>query len=237
MAEHFRPLIGVTGPDHGLPLAWWFTRWSIAWAGGEALRLNATHARPGRILDGIVIGGGTDLDPALYSGMDDGKAPRDSRRDAFEKRMIEEALLNGIPLLGICRGAQLLNVVLGGSLHQDVRPMRRVTSNRRTPLPRKTVTVEPGSRLQTMLGSNRCKVNSLHHQAVDRLGEGLRCVARDLDNLVQGIERGGSGVVVGVQWHPEYLIYQRRQRSVFSYLVAAARGDSTLPGSPQNSSR
>jgi len=230
MAILRQPLIGVTGPDHGVPLAWWFTRCSIAAAGGEAVRLNASNPDPPRALDGIVIGGGTDLDPALYSGMDDGKAPRDSRRDAFEKRMIEEALEKGIPLLGICRGAQLLNVVLGGSLHQDVRPMRRLTSNRRTPLPRKTAKIEVGSRLHAMLDVTLCKVNSLHHQAVDRLGDGLRVVAHDLDNLVQGIERTGEAVVFGVQWHPEYLFYQRRQRAIFSYVVAAARGDQAPPG-------
>lgn len=208
-----------------MPLAWWFTRWSIARAGGQALRLNASNPILPRGLDGIVIGGGTDLDPALYSGMDDGKAPRDARRDAFEKRTIETALDKGLPLLGICRGAQLLNVVLGGNLHQDVRPMRRETSNRRTPLPRKTAMVEHGSRLHAMLEATRLKVNSLHHQAVDRLGDGLRAVARDLDNLVQGIERAGEGFVIGVQWHPEYLFYQQRQRAVFAHLVAAARRD------------
>lgn len=220
-----RPLIGVTGPDHGLPLAWWFTRWSVACAGGQAVRLNATNPDPPRALDGIIIGGGTDLDPALYSGMDDGKAPRDSRRDAFEKRMIEAALERGIPLLGICRGAQLLNVVLGGTLHQDARRMRQRTSNRRTPLPRKTAIVERGSRLHAMLRATRCRVNSLHHQAVDRLGDGLRAVAYDLDNLVQGIERAGDALVIGLQWHPEYLVYQRSQRAIFKCLVAAARGD------------
>jgi len=187
------------------------------------VRLNASNPQSSRPLEGIVIGGGTDLDPTLYAGVDDGKARRDPRRDAFEKRMIEEALEEGIPLLGICRGAQLLNVVLGGNLHQDVRPMRRKTSNRRTPLPRKTALVEPGSRLHTLLECTRCRVNSLHHQAVDRLGEGLRTVARDLDDLIQGIELTGEAFVVGVQWHPEYLIYQRRQRRIFADLIASAR--------------
>jgi putative glutamine amidotransferase len=220
-------LIGVTGPDHGLPLAWWFTRWSIAWAGGEAVRLSASNENPPRPLDGIVIGGGTDIDPALYTGMDDGKAPRDVRRDAFEIKMIEAALEKGIPLLGICRGAQLLNVVLGGNLHQDVRPMRRLTSNRRTPLPRKTAIIELGSRLYAMLSATRCKVNSLHHQAIDRLGDGLRAVAHDLDDLVQAVERTGDTIVIGVQWHPEYLVYQRRQRRIFKHLVAAARNSAS----------
>ena len=187
------------------------------------MRLDASNPDPPQPLEGIVIGGGTDLDPALYAGMDDGKARLDPRRDGFEKHMIEAALEKGIPLLGICRGAQLLNVVLGGNLHQDVRPMRRKTSNRRTPLPRKTALVEPESRLFTLLECTRCRVNSLHHQAVDRLGQGLRAVARDLDGLVQAIEIAGETFVIGVQWHPEYLVYQNRQRRIFVSLVAAAR--------------
>jgi putative glutamine amidotransferase len=223
MANVSRPLIGVTGPDHGLLLAWWFTRWSIGCAGGDAVRLDASNPHPLRALDGVVIGGGTDIDPALYSGMDDGKAPRDGRRDAFEKDMIEKALGSRIPLLGICRGAQLLNVVLGGSLYQDVRPMRRITSNRRTLLPRKTALIEEGSRLHEILGCAQCKVNSLHHQAVDRLGSSLRTVARDLDGLVQGFEHAGKAFVLGVQWHPEYLVYIKRHRAIFASLVSAAR--------------
>jgi len=223
MVDLPRPLIGVTGPDHGLPLAWWFSRCSIRWAGGDAVRLDATNPHPPRALDGVVIGGGTDIDPALYSGMDDGKAPRDTRRDGFEKSVIERALDRRIPLLGICRGAQLLNVVLGGSLHQDVRPMRRITSNRRTPLPRKTALIEPGSRLHKILGCTRCRINSLHHQSVDRLGRRLRPAAHDLDGLVQGFECAGDGFVIGVQWHPEYLIYTKRHRAIFASLVAAAK--------------
>lgn len=187
------------------------------------MRLNASNPDPPRALDGIVVGGGTDLDPALYSGMDDGKAPRDSRRDAFEKRMIDAALEDEIPILGICRGAQLLNVVLGGNLHQDVRPMRRKTSNRRTPLPRKTALIELDSRLHELMQCTRCKVNSLHHQAVDRLGESLRAVAHDLDGITQAIEGLGRSFVLGVQWHPEYLLYQRSQRSIFTGLVETAR--------------
>ena len=218
-----RPLIGITGPDRGLPLAWWFTRCAVALSGGTAIRLNASNPKPAGELDGIVIGGGTDLEPALYSGTDDGKARYDPRRDAFEKRMIEQALDKGIPIVGICRGAQLLNVVLGGNLHQDVRPMRRRTSNRRTPLPRKSAIIERGSRLHAVLDVTRCKVNSLHHQAVNRVGDGLRPVAHDLDGLVQAIEAGGDEFVIGVQWHPEYLVYQQRHRRIFATLVTTAR--------------
>jgi putative glutamine amidotransferase len=90
-------------------------------------------------------------------------------------------------------------------------------------LPRKTALVEAGSRLASVLRCERCSINSLHHQAVDRLGQGLRTVARDLDDFVQAVEREGSPFVLGVQWHPEYLIYQARQRRIFAQLVDAAR--------------
>lgn len=250
MAVRRRPLIGVTGPDHGVRLAWWFLRRAVRRAGGEPLHLDASSPEPDRPLDGIIIGGGTDIDPGLYAGFDDGKAKKDSRRDDYERAMIERALEAGIPLLGVCRGAQMLNVVLGGSLHQDVRPLRRRTSNRRTPLPRKTALVVPGSRLHAVLDCERCRINSLHHQAIDRLGDGLVVVARDLDDLVQAIEWAPddapaaphsepsverlpprTAFVVGVQWHPEYLVTSRSQRRLFAALVDAARGGhETLEG-------
>jgi putative glutamine amidotransferase len=90
-------------------------------------------------------------------------------------------------------------------------------------LPRKTALIEEGSRLHEILGCAQCKVNSLHHQAVDRLGGSLRSVARDLDGLVQGFEHAGEAFVLGVQWHPEYLVYIMRHRAIFASLVSAAR--------------
>ncbi len=218
-----RILIGVTGPDSRLPLAWWCTRLAVSLAGGRACHLTPTRPRPPGPLAGVIIGGGDDIEPELYAGLDDGKAKRDPARDRFEMQVLREALAEGLPVLGICRGAQLLNVVLGGSLHQDLRKIRVHTSNRRTVLPRKTVIVEPESVLHRIAGGERYKVNSLHHQAIDRLGRGLRVTARDLDGIVQAVEDSGQPFLKGLQWHPEYLIYQARQRRIFRALVAAAR--------------
>ena len=218
------PLIGVTGPDSRLPWAWWATRLAILLAGGRALRLTPSTFRPHKRdkLQGLIIGGGDDIDAALY-GEDTGKAPADSKRDAFEIELIKHALDTQLPLFGICRGAQLINVVLGGSLHSDIRPQRRHTSNRRTPLPRKTAIGSGQGRLHDIIRQPRWRINSLHHQAVDRLGEGMAVAAQDLDGFVQAVENRGEHYILGVQWHPEYLPYLGHQRAIFRTLVRLAR--------------
>jgi putative glutamine amidotransferase len=174
-------------------------------------------------VDGIVISGGHDVDPVLYAAPAEVTPRLDPERDAFESDKIDEALRDSLPLLGICRGAQLLNVRLGGSLHQDLRAQRKRTSNRRTPLPLKTLLVESGTGLHGLLGVERARINSLHSQAIARLGEGLRVTGRDLDGIVQAVEAPEREFVVGVQWHPEFLIYLARQRVLFQALVRHAR--------------
>ncbi|AEY00901.1 peptidase C26 [Oceanimonas sp. GK1] len=216
-------LIGVTGPNSRLPLAWWASRLALHLAGGRGLHLTPANMHRHRRdqLQGLIIGGGDDIDAALY-GHDTGRAPADPERDAFEIELIEHALDTSLPLLGICRGAQLINVVLGGSLHADIRPQRLHTSNRRTPLPRKTAIGCGNGRLSHIMQQPRWRINSLHHQAVDRLGGGLAVVARDLDGFVQAIESTTDHYLLGVQWHPEYLPYLSCQRRLFQHLVQAA---------------
>lgn len=216
-------LIGVTGPNSRLPLAWWATRLSLWLAGGHGIRLTPAnmHRHKRERLQGLIIGGGDDIDAALY-GADTGRAPADPERDAFEIELIEHALNTNLPLLGICRGAQLINVVLGGSLHADIRPLRQHTSNRRTPLPRKTAVGCGAGRLERIMQQPRWRINSLHHQAVDRIGSGLAVVAEDLDGFVQAIEMTSNHYLLGVQWHPEYLPYLACQRRLFQNLVHAA---------------
>jgi putative glutamine amidotransferase len=146
----------------------------------------------------------------------------DQARDAFESFVIDEALEQGLPLLGICRGAQLLNVRMGGSLFQELRSRREHTSNRWTIFPLKTLLVEPGTRLHGRLGAERTRINSLHSQGIDALGEGLQVSGRDLDGIVQAVEAPERDFLMGVQWHPEFLLYSARQRRLFRALVAAA---------------
>jgi putative glutamine amidotransferase len=118
----------------------------------------------------------------------------------------------------------MINVALGGSLHTDIHEVYVKAPRMRTVLAKKVVDIEPGSRLDRIMRCNPCRVNALHHQSVDRLGEGLRIVARDEAGIVQAIETTGERFIVGVQWHPELLVTRRPQQRLFEALVEAARG-------------
>lgn len=218
-----RPLIGVTGGDTRVPIAWWFIRWALLRCGARVCHLTPKNPAPPAPMDGVVISGGDDIDPRLYLPDAPETAPMDAARDQLEIDVIKQVLDRRVPILGICRGAQLLNVVLGGTLHPDLRKIRRRTSNRRTPLPRKTLLVEPGTQLASLIERPSARINSLHHQAISHLGEGLIVSGRDLDGIVQAVEGTGDRFILGVQWHPEYLPYFSSQRAIFKALCEAAR--------------
>lgn len=216
-----RPTIGVTGEDGRLATAWWFIRWALHRAGANAVRLTPKRGVIPTNLDGIVISGGDDIDQSLYLPVNDEKAPVNPERDRFEIMALEKLLPHQLPILGICRGAQLLNVVLGGSLHPELSSLRKLTSNKRVLLPRKVLKVEPDSQLRDILGDSECRINSLHHQAINRLGEGMVVSGRDLDGIVQAVESPSHVFRMGVQWHPEYLPQLAQQGALFRRLVAS----------------
>ncbi len=143
--------------------------------------------------------------------------------------MIDHALAKDLPLLGICRGAQLLNVRLGGTRLQELRSRRKRTSNRWTILPLKNLCVEPRTALYRLLATTEARINSLHNQGIDRIGDGLQVSGRDLDGIVQAIEDPARPFLMGVQWHPEFLLYRRDQRRLFRALTEAARQDPRSP--------
>ncbi len=221
MAERAR--IGVTGNGRRWSPAWWCTRIALQLAGAVPARISVRHDPGGEPLDALIIGGGDDIGPEHYGGDVGARVRTDPERDRLEIRWIERALERDIPLLGICRGAQLINVVLGGTLHQDIRPMRQRTYNRPGLLPTKQVRVHTPSKLATVCRKVRLRVNSLHHQAIRRPGKGLRVVAWDLDDITQAIESADERHIIGVQWHPEYLFYLPAQLALFRWLLQARR--------------
>ncbi|MEJ1994743.1 MAG: gamma-glutamyl-gamma-aminobutyrate hydrolase family protein [Limibacillus sp.] len=218
-----RPLIGVTASRRGGRFMWWFNRFSVWRHGGRACRLVAGKPFDPKDLDGLIVGGGDDIGPMLYSGEIDPAVSIDPERDALELYLLGEARTLGLPVLGICRGAQMINVSLGGNLHRDISKVYDGVGRRKTPLPLMTVTIEPDSRLAAMLERTRARVNALHHQSVDRIGRGLKVVARDHLGIVQALESSGSDFLFGVQWHPEFLIFDRGQQRLFRRLIRHAR--------------
>jgi putative glutamine amidotransferase len=166
-------------------------------------------------LDGICLSGGPDLDPEAYGDRERHSelGPTEPGLDAFELALARAALERGMPLLGICRGAQALNVACGGTLHQHVPDHRQAAPGCQVS---HEVDVLAGTRLAALIGPGAVAVNSFHHQAVAELGRGLAIAARAADGTVEAIE--GPGFALGVQWHAETLADAR----LFEALVSAA---------------
>ena len=172
-------------------------------------------------LSGIVLSGGPDLHPAAY-GQDPHPelGPTEPDLDRFEISLARRADARRLPTLGVCRGAQVLNVARGGTLHQHLPGHRQSEPGDQT-----THDVRLGARsaVGSLLGRTALDVNSFHHQAIDRLGDGLRVAGRSDDGVVEAIEDPGRDFVVGVQWHAECLVDDPTHRRLFAALVDAAR--------------
>lgn len=265
LKRHSKSIVGVTGPDKGGGVAWVFTQFAVWRSGGKAQRITPSRPRSIQGLDGLIIGGGADIDPGLYakekdiamSNLHDGQRISwahvinlllypllylirkvlstreavmvDKKRDALEYGLIKEALKRQIPILGICRGAQLLNIYFGGSLHQVLREFYSETPQLRSILPRKSIHIEPKSKLARILKTTRCKVNALNRQAIKTLGVDVVATAHESNTIIQAIEHTQFPFVIGVQWHPEYLPQQPRQRAIFDSLTKACHNSQPAP--------
>ncbi|HEV2999199.1 MAG TPA: gamma-glutamyl-gamma-aminobutyrate hydrolase family protein [Solirubrobacteraceae bacterium] len=171
-------------------------------------------------VDGLLVSGGPDIDPCLYGEPPHPKlGPTDVGLDRFEIGLVRRALERDLPLLGICRGAEVLNVARGGTLVQHVDGHRQEEEGR---IATQDVRVEEGSRLADVLGETRIRVNTFHHQAVERLGGGVRAVAWADDGVVEAIELAGLDFAIGVQWHAESLIDDAHHCALFARFAAAA---------------
>ena len=186
----------------------------------------------GRV-DGLVLSGGPDLAPSAYGAQPHIQlGPTEPHLDRFEYAVAREAVRLRLPTLGICRGAQTLNVVRGGTLHQhlpdvigDTIAHRQVTDGR---IPTHPVAISPESRLAGVLGTTQLNVNSFHHQAVDRLGAGLSACAWAPDGTIEAIEDPGQPFLLAVQWHAETLREIPEHLALFEELARVSAGATTL---------
>jgi putative glutamine amidotransferase len=225
-----KPVIGVTTSRRGGRRSFSLHRFALWRAGAKAVRLTAESAIDRRRLDGLLIGGGDDIGAEIYAGEVLPDVRVDPERDTLELDLLHWSVPAGMPVLGVCRGAQMINVALGGSLHTDIYEVYEKAPKMRTVLPRKRISTVEGSRLDGILRCNPCMVNALHHQSVDRLGTGLRIAGYDDAEIVQALEGTADSFLLGVQWHPELLPFSRPQRRLFSALVSAARAWRTCRG-------
>jgi putative glutamine amidotransferase len=201
---------------------------SVRRAGGEPVALRpGDEARIPALLRecaGFVFSGGDDVAPEYY-----GEAPHpalgpvDPARDRLEVLLARAAAAEDRPVLGICKGLQVLNVALGGALVQDI-PSQVSGAGAHGGMTRHAVTVEPGTLLSRVVGEGTYEVNSSHHQAASRLGRGLRIAARSPDGVTEALERPGARFLLAVQWHPEREgCTGRTGDAVVAALVEAAR--------------
>ncbi len=240
-SEPVRPVLGLTTYLEQAQTGVWDVRASflpaayfqgVTAAGGVAVLLPPQPVNPGiaaRALDGLsglVVTGGKDVDPGAYGQPRHPATDEPARdRDAWEIALLTEALRRGLPVLGICRGAQVLNVALGGTLHQHLPDVLGHCGHRAGDAVFTTMAVHtvPGTRIAELLGES-AEVRCYHHQAIADLGEGLVIGARDTDGVIEAIELPGEDFVLAVQWHPEESLDDLR---LFTAVVEAARAYAT----------
>lgn len=179
--------------------------------------------------DGILFSGGEDVDPALYDEKTKYESVHvDRARDDFEFALLDAAIERRLPILGICRGIQMINVKFGGTLIQDIKSDTDLEHEHRQPGNRADLThavtvTEPESTLAGAVAGS-CRVNSLHHQAIKRLGRGLKVTAHSEDGLVEAIEAADDyPFLMAVQWHPEELVNRPEQRHIIAQFIAQCR--------------
>lgn len=198
---------------------------SIINAGGYPVMLFPDPVIP-PFIDGIVFTGGGDIDPLLFH---EEPLPESGEispfRDSFELSLCKCAIENNIPILGICRGMQVINIALGGTIYQDISVQTDSKLKHSQQAPRDygthSIFIEENTLLSALWGKQKATVNSFHHQAVALLGDGLRISAKSQDGLAEAIEHMVNPFVVGVQWHPEAMQAQEQKKLFSAFLKAA----------------
>ncbi|MBI3216557.1 MAG: gamma-glutamyl-gamma-aminobutyrate hydrolase family protein [Mycobacterium sp.] len=246
MVDPARPVLGLTTYLQQAQTGVWDVQASflpaiylegVTTAGGIATLLPPQPVDDGIVervldgLDGLVITGGRDVDPAAYGHVKHRRTDEPARdRDAWEFALLRGALARRLPVLGICRGAQVLNVALGGTLHQHLPDVIGHSGHQAGNAVFSTTSIStvPGTRVAALIGEGT-DAQCYHHQAIAELGRGLIVSARDTDGVIEAVETESAttGFVVAVQWHPEERLDDLR---LFAGVVSAARDYATSKG-------
>ncbi|MDZ7775268.1 MAG: gamma-glutamyl-gamma-aminobutyrate hydrolase family protein [Bacteroidales bacterium] len=209
-----KPIIGITKPESKRMNLSFIVHWIALWLAGSRPKITSYDEEvKNQNYDALMLGGGTDIFPGLFF-----KDPKldyayDHKRDDLEIRLLKKAQKEGLPVMAICRGSQLMNVVNGGTVHLDISKVYEKANYPKNVLGylffRKKIIIKPDSMLHKIAGSTELMVNSIHSQSIDKVGEGLEITSREPNGIIQSIEKPGHIFYMGVQFHPERLIYKR----------------------------
>jgi len=224
-----KPLIVVTGSSRGSRSAWQACRILLAMHGAKSRFVHPDNWDEDIRMDGLLLLGGVDIDPLLYGeGAHHSIVRTEPQRDHMELHLLQRAKEENLPIFGICRGMQMINLSYGGTLIPHIGDLELEHLHRRGILPLKWIHIIENTKLYKILKRDRLKVNALHHQAIKMLGDGLRKAAEDKNGIIQAIEHKDAPFVMGVQWHPEFMPYMWHTHRLCRSFVKAAQAQCSI---------
>lgn len=225
--KKIKPRVAITHSDKQPFIQLFSIRCAVFFAGGIPISVSPDKAvKPGEF-DALIIYGGVDICPKRYGNAPKSNYQYDDARDLMEFEFLDYAYKNELPVLGICRGAQLINVFHGGDLHLDVVKAYEKAKYPSTLLGyiffRKKIKIEKGSLLNKITHQEVVKVNSIHKQSINKLGKTLEVTAIEENGVVQSVENKLKAFYMGVQFHPEFMIHRKKFRNIFNTLILSVK--------------
>lgn len=219
-----KPLIGIALPDDGNFFAEIFIKLNLRLQGANSVTFRPSkEIKNLHNIDGLILSGGNDINPQLYGANKDAhNTELDKERDAFELDLLDFAYEKQLPILGICRGAQLINIYFEGNLHAKILDLDEYLIHKNSIFPIKKAQIKDDTTLLETVEENPIVINSIHNQAINKVGEELKVSAKH-ESIIESVEKKDYPFLLAVQWHPEYLIYLKEHRNIFKKLVEHSR--------------